>query len=178
MHLIHAATELGPGKACVAIGMFDGVHLGHQQVIRQALGDASRHEARAVVITFDRHPNAVVAPERVPPMIYTPPQKLRAIAALGVDTTLVLRFDEALSRLSGEEFVRGLSDGFGRIVSICVGSTFTFGHRRAGNVALLQSAGNNSFSTQTAFRNLTEWKPELEFVNCRKGNTNRIVSYV
>ena len=95
MTVLATAKELPPGprKVCVAIGVFDGVHLGHQQVIRQTLADAHQLGGESVVITFDRHPNAVVAPDRVPPMLYTVSQKLRALAALGVAHTLVLRFE-------------------------------------------------------------------------------------
>jgi riboflavin kinase/FMN adenylyltransferase len=125
----------------VAIGVFDGVHLGHQQVIRQTLADAEQHEALPVVITFDKHPNAVVAPERVPPLIYSLPQKLRAIAALGVDVTWLIHFDESFSRQSGEQFVRGMARDFGRLHSVCVGNDFTFGHKRSGNIPLLKSLG-------------------------------------
>lgn len=125
----------------MAIGVFDGVHLGHQQVIRQTLADAEQHEALAVVITFDKHPNSIVRPSRVPPLIYSLPQKLRAIAALGVDATWLIRFDEPFSRQSGEEFVRGMARDFGHLHSVCVGSEFTFGHKRSGNVALLKSLG-------------------------------------
>lgn len=144
MTIIHAANELklGHQKACVAIGVFDGVHLGHQQVVRQTVSDAEQQEGLAVVITFDRHPNVVVAPQRVPPLIYSLPQKLRAIAALGADTTLLIRFDERFSRQTGEEFIRGLVRDFPHIHSICVGSTFTFGHKRSGNVALLKKLGD------------------------------------
>src|SRR5438105_3546149 len=143
MLIVHAATALPASTqpACLAIGVFDGVHLGHQQVIRQMVTDARQHEARSVVITFDRHPNAVVAPDRVPPQVYSLPQKLRAIASLGVETTLLIHFDEPFSRQSGEEFIRGLARDFGRIHSVCVGSSFTFGHRRSGNVALLKQLG-------------------------------------
>src|SRR5438132_12979798 len=93
------------GSCCLAIGVFDGVHLGHQQVIRQMVTDAQQQEARSIVITFDRHPNTVVAPDRVPPLIYSLPQKLRAIQALGVDTTLLIHFDEAFSRQSADRFI-------------------------------------------------------------------------
>lgn len=143
MKLIRTASELNAGdrKVCVAIGMFDGVHLGHQQVIRQTLTDAEQHEALAVVITFDKHPNAVVAPNRVPALIYSLPQKLSAIAALGVDTTWLIAFDEAFSRQTGEEFVRALVRDFGHLSSVCVGATFTFGYKRSGNVALLRKLG-------------------------------------
>jgi riboflavin kinase / FMN adenylyltransferase len=143
MNLLRAPSELHPrGKTVsLAIGMFDGVHLGHQQVIRQALSDASQQEGSSVVITFDRHPNTVVAPDRVPPLIYSVSQRLRAIEHLGVDAVLMLHFDETLSRKTGEEFIRELVDGFGKLYSVCVGSTFHFGRARSGNVALLHSLG-------------------------------------
>jgi len=143
MRLIHAPTALKPGtrKVCVAIGFFDGVHLGHQQVIRQTLTDARQHEAIALVITFDRHPNTIVAPDKVPPLIYSLPQKLRAIESLGVDTTLVLHFDQAFSQQPGEAFIRSLNRDLGQIQSICVGANFVFGHKRSGNVAILKKIG-------------------------------------
>ena len=142
MRIIRSAKELTPAKkVCLAIGVFDGVHLGHQQVIRQMVTDARQQEAHSAVITFDRHPNTVVALDRVPPLIYSLPQKLRAIAALEVDTTLLIHFDEPFSRQSGEQFIRGLARDFGQIHSICVGSAFTFGHKRSGNVALLKKLG-------------------------------------
>jgi riboflavin kinase/FMN adenylyltransferase len=143
MNIIRAAGELDPGprKVCAAIGMFDGVHLGHQQVVRQTIEDARRHEGIAAAITFDCHPNSVVAPERDPPLVYSLPQKLRVIASLGIDTTLLIHFDKEFSEISGEQFIRGLARDFGHIHSLCVGSTFTFGHRRGGNIALLRKLG-------------------------------------
>jgi len=130
-------------KTCIAIGVFDGVHLGHQHVIRQTVSDATQHEAAALVVTFDRHPNSVVAPDRVPPQIYSLSQKLRAIEALGGDAAWVIHFDQAFSKLTGAEFVRGLVRDFGPIYSVCVGSEFTFGHKRSGNVSLLQALGRD-----------------------------------
>ena len=131
-----------PGrKVCAAIGMFDGVHLGHQQVIRQTIEDARQKEAMSLVVTFDRHPNTVVAPARVPPLIYSLPQKMRAIESLGADALWLIAFDEKFSRQSAEEFVRTLASGFGHLKSLCVGSEFTFGHKRSGNVAMLEQFG-------------------------------------
>ena len=121
--------------------MFDGVHLGHQQVIRQTVADGRQHEAAAVVVTFDRHPNAVVKPSAVPPLIYSLPQKLRAISDLGADLTLLVPFTHEFSRQPGEAFIRSLAADFGSIVSISVGAAFTFGHKRTGNVALLTELG-------------------------------------
>jgi riboflavin kinase/FMN adenylyltransferase len=143
MKTIHAANELKPGnrKVCLAIGFFDGVHLGHQQIIRQTIADARQHDAVALVLTFDRHPNAIVAPGRVPPLIYSLPQKLRAIESLGADHLLLVRFDKEFSEQSGEVFVRGLACDLGSIQSICVGADFVFGHKRSGDVALLKKLG-------------------------------------
>lgn len=143
MKLIHSATNLQPGtlKVCLAIGVFDGVHLGHQQIIRQTIADARQHDALAVVLTFDRHPSAIVAPDRVPPLIYSPSQKLRAIEALGADALLIIRFDKQFSEQTGEAFIRQLTRDLGRLQSVCVGADFVFGHKRSGNVALLRTLG-------------------------------------
>ena len=143
MKVVRQARELQTNgrKVCLAIGVFDGVHLGHQQVIRQAIADARQHEAIAVALTFDRHPESVVAPERAPQLIYSLPQKLRAIESIGVDATFLIEFTPEFSRKTGEEFVRELVNGFGAIHSICVGSAFTFGHKRSGNVDLLRKLG-------------------------------------
>jgi riboflavin kinase/FMN adenylyltransferase len=143
MNTIHAAAELHPrgGRVCVAIGFFDGVHLGHQQIIRQTVQDARQHEGVALVVTFDRHPKSVVAPDRAPRLIYSVRQKLRVIESLGVDSLLMFHFDEAFSRVSGEDFVRSLARDLGRVRSICVGANFVFGYRRGGSVDLLKRLG-------------------------------------
>jgi riboflavin kinase/FMN adenylyltransferase len=143
MNVIHSANEIvnGSRKACLAIGFFDGVHIGHQQIIRQTVADARQCGALALVVTFDRHPNTVVAPDRVPPLIYSLPQKLRTIESLGPDRLLLIHFDEPFSRQTGEVFIRGLARDLGGIQSICVGGNFNFGHKRSGNVTLLRRLG-------------------------------------
>jgi riboflavin kinase/FMN adenylyltransferase len=145
MKIIHSARDMIRGRrpVCVAIGFFDGVHLGHQQVIRQALADADQQESPSVVVTFDRHPATVVAPERAPSLIDSLQQRLDSLARLRVETTLLLPFDEELCRQPAEDFIRGLVSDFGGIYSICVGSTFKFGHRRQGNVELLKKLGGD-----------------------------------
>lgn len=143
MKILRQAAELShaSGKASVAIGFFDGVHLGHQQILRQTISDARQFEAPAVVVTFDTHPSQVVAPDRSPKLIYTLDQRLNGIESLGADALLLLHFDKEFSLKSGEEFVRELVTGFGHVCSVCVGGDFTFGHRRSGNVGLLKSLG-------------------------------------
>ena len=143
MKIIHAANELNASgkKSCLAIGVFDGVHLGHQQIIRQTVADARSHDAVAVVVTFDQHPNAIVAPDRVPPQIFSRPQKLRAIESLGADALLEIPFDKSFSEKSGEDFIRELARDLGKIFSVCVGADFVFGRKRSGDVALLKKLG-------------------------------------
>jgi riboflavin kinase/FMN adenylyltransferase len=141
--LIHSANALGNDsrKVCLAIGVFDGVHLGHQQIIRQTVTDARQHDAVALVVTFDKHPNAVVAPDRVPPQISSRSQKLRAIEALGAEALLEIPFDKNFSEKPGEVFIRELARDLGKIHGVCVGANFVFGHRRSGNVELLKKLG-------------------------------------
>ena len=131
----------GGRKVSLAIGMFDGVHLGHQQVIRQAVTDAEQHEGLAVAVTFDRHPNSIVAPDRVPPLIYSSSQKMRALSSLGVHATFVIPFTRQFSEQPADAFIQSLTQSLGPVHSICVGSSFTFGHRRSGNVPLLKQLG-------------------------------------
>jgi riboflavin kinase / FMN adenylyltransferase len=145
MKVLRDPTALSPGikKVCLAIGVFDGVHLGHQQIIRQTISDARQHEGIALVVTFDKHPNTIVAPDRVPPLIYSQPQKFRAIESLGADALLEIHFDKEFSQRTGGQFIRDLARDLGHIKSICVGADFVFGHKRSGNVALLRELGND-----------------------------------
>jgi riboflavin kinase/FMN adenylyltransferase len=149
-----AALQPGPRPVCAAIGVFDGVHLGHQHVLRQTVSDAQRHQAVSAVVTFDRHPNAIVAPANVPPLIYPLAKKLEVIASLGVEAAYVIRFDKAFSQIPGEQFIRDLARDFQRITSICVGDGFMFGARRSGNVALLQKLGGELGFTLHALRDV------------------------
>jgi riboflavin kinase/FMN adenylyltransferase len=143
MKIIHAAKELKAKdrKVCLAIGFFDGVHLGHQQILRQTIADARKDNAVSVAITFDQHPNTIVAPAKIPPLIYSLEQKLETITSLGLDNILLIHFDKKFSGQTGEAFIRHLARDFGKIGSVCVGAEFTFGHQRSGNVALLKKLG-------------------------------------
>jgi riboflavin kinase/FMN adenylyltransferase len=145
MKILHDARELqtATGRVCCAIGMFDGVHLGHQQVIRQAVSDAHQLEAASLCVTFDQHPAKVIAPEHAPRLIQNLPQRLAAIEALGVEAALVLPFDEVMSQIPAVAFIQGLHVDLGRIHSICVGAHFAFGHGRDGNLELLQQLGQD-----------------------------------
>jgi len=145
MKILRDASEFAAvsDKACVAIGFFDGVHLGHQQILRQTISDAAEHEAASVVVTFENHPASIVAPKRAPSLIQPTAQRLETLRSLGVDAMLLLRFDQELSRQDGEAFIRSLVADFGHVCSICVGGGFSFGRNRSGNVELLRKLGQN-----------------------------------
>ena len=143
MNVISQLSEwpLRGRRAALAIGMFDGVHLGHQAVLLDTVEQARKHDAVAAAVTFDLHPNVVVAPSRIPPRIYSLNQRLRAFAQLGMEAVWVIHFDEDFSRQTGREFVALLQAKAGPLASITVGQEFTFGRQRGGNVALLREMG-------------------------------------
>ncbi len=125
----------------VAIGNFDGVHRGHQAVIAKAGELARRIGAPLAVLTFEPHPRRFFAPELPPFRLTTFRLKARLIEALGVDCLFVLAFDADLAAMSAEGFAKEvLADGF-QVRHVVVGDNFAFGHKRAGNVALLQEFG-------------------------------------
>jgi riboflavin kinase/FMN adenylyltransferase len=131
----------GFGPSVVTIGVYDGVHRGHQVGIGRAVLAAREREAAAVVVTFAPHPMAVVHPAAVPPQLSSLDHRLALIEALGVDATLVLPFTQEVSRWSPEEFVRRvLVEALGA-VAVFVGEDFRFGHRASGDVELLARLG-------------------------------------
>jgi riboflavin kinase/FMN adenylyltransferase len=129
------------GASVAAIGVFDGVHRGHRAAVARTLAAARERAAAAVVVTFDPHPMAVVRPEALPPLLGTVDERLDLLAGLGVDGALVLPFDREMSSWSPEEFVdRVLVDTL-HVRRVVVGENFRFGHRAAGDVALLSALG-------------------------------------
>lgn len=135
-------TELPQGFAdtALAIGKFDGVHLGHQQLIHELVSQSEEHALAPVVVTFDRHPNHVLSPENVPLPIIGPTQKAKLIAELGVEAMRTLEFDEELAHLTPEEFVvRHIVPLRARVV--LVGEGFRFGHKGSGSVETLGELG-------------------------------------
>lgn len=144
MHTCKLPNELQPCRrpTAAALGMFDGVHLGHQHVIRQSQLDARALGGRSVVVTFDPHPLTVLKPDLAPRHLQSLPQRLRAFQQLGVDEALILEFNTDLSRLTGDEFVHWLHSQIPQLRSFTVGEGFVFGYRRSGDVPLLRNLGN------------------------------------
>jgi riboflavin kinase/FMN adenylyltransferase len=128
--------------ACVAtIGEFDGVHRGHQRIVERAREVAQVRNLPVVVITFDPHPDEVVRPGSHPPLLTTSRRRAELLAGLGADAVLVLPFSLEFSRLSPDEFVRVVLSERLHAAVVVVGDNFRFGHKAAGDVALLARLG-------------------------------------
>jgi len=138
--------SLGSGipAACrggiVALGNFDGFHLGHQAVVGRAVARAAHEGRPAIVATFDPHPVRYFRPDAAPFRLTSLDQRERLFAAAGADTTLVLDFDARLAGTGAAEFVQLLADGLGA-AGVVTGEDFTFGAGRSGNVAVLRDLG-------------------------------------
>jgi len=130
-----------PEGTVVTIGAYDGVHLGHRSVIRLVRQRAAERGLGSAVVTFDRHPAAVVRPESAPRLLTDLEQKLELLADTGIDYCLVITFDEARSHESAEDFVKEVLVDCLNAADVVVGEDFHFGHRRAGNVPLLRRLG-------------------------------------
>lgn len=131
----------GWGRSVVTIGVFDGVHRGHQATIRHAVDRARELGIQSVVVTFDPHPSAVVRPGSHPAILTEPERKAELIETLGVDGLCVVPFTADFSRLSPEEFVRDVLVEHLHTALVVVGENFRFGHRAAGTVELLEQLG-------------------------------------
>lgn len=130
------------GGHAVTIGTYDGVHVGHQAVIKATQDIAQRLDTKMAVVTFDPHPASILRPENAPLLLTDLDQKLELLDALGVDTCVVVPFDEVRASETAEEFVaRVLVDCVGAR-SIVVGQDFHFGKNRAGNVTSLTALGH------------------------------------
>ncbi|HVM06101.1 MAG TPA: bifunctional riboflavin kinase/FAD synthetase [Acidimicrobiales bacterium] len=125
----------------VTIGAYDGVHLGHRALLARVRRMADDLGAAAAVVTFDRHPATVVRPESAPRLLTDLDQKLELLETTGMDYAHVIRFDEERSKESAEDFVRAVLVDCLAARAVVVGHDFHFGHRRRGNVPLLQQMG-------------------------------------
>ncbi|MEO8215952.1 MAG: bifunctional riboflavin kinase/FAD synthetase [Acidobacteriota bacterium] len=134
-------TDLPSG--CVAtIGNFDGLHLGHQQIIAGVVTRARELGVQSAAITFHPHPLSIVAPERVPRQILTLAQKEELLAAMGLDALLVVPFTHEFSRWTAERFVRDFLVDALHVQEVHIGRDFSFGAGREGNLATLEELGD------------------------------------
>ncbi|MBI4462385.1 MAG: bifunctional riboflavin kinase/FAD synthetase [Acidobacteria bacterium] len=139
MRVYRALAELpAPGPLRVGtVGNFDGVHRGHQELVRRVVGRARQQGGEAWAITFQPHPTKVLAPDAAPPLLATLEQRLELLAALGLDAALVLPFTREFAALSPREFVFDVICQQLAARVVYVGPNFRFGHRQTGDVAVL-----------------------------------------
>lgn len=128
-------------RTVVAIGNFDGIHLGHQAILRAVVQQARETKATAMVLTFDPLPPKVLRPESAPLRLTTNEQRIERFAELGLEAAVVLPFTHDLARLSAEEFVDQILVRDLRVRAVLVGEDFRFGHKQCGDVALLRQLG-------------------------------------
>jgi riboflavin kinase/FMN adenylyltransferase len=130
-----------PGPVVLAIGVFDGFHLGHRAVVERAISDARAAQGTPVVITFDPHPAAILRPHNAPPLLTSTRHKLKLFGEAGVQHALVLQFTQEFASKPPENFVAELAAACRPLREICVGEDWAFGKGRAGDLTLLSSLG-------------------------------------
>jgi riboflavin kinase/FMN adenylyltransferase len=133
--------EMGAAATVAAIGNFDGVHRGHQQILTRVIERARARGAQAVAATFDPHPSRILRQDSAPPLITTLGQKLALFETAGIDAALVIPFTMEFARLSPEEFARQILKETLSVSAVLVGGNFRFGHRQEGDAARLIELG-------------------------------------
>lgn len=137
---LNLGTDLPATDVVLTIGTFDGVHRGHQYLIRQVLQRARETARLGAVVTFNPHPRAILHPELPTAYLCTSQERIQRLQELGFDLVLVANFDANLAQMPADEFVRSLYDQL-RMRELWVGQDFTLGHKREGSVAKLQALG-------------------------------------
>lgn len=125
------------GEIVVAMGVFDGVHLGHQSLLGAAAREARRRGVRSVALTFDRDPDQIVTPDEASPQLLTLDDKVRFIGECGIDLVLIVPFTAEVARITAEDFLDLVLGSIGRVLSVHVGENFRFGARALGDVDML-----------------------------------------
>jgi len=128
-------------SSIVTVGNFDGVHLGHQQILRDVCSVARKNTQIAAVLTFYPHPTRVLRPAQAPPLLMTLEQRLEAIAQLGIEAAFVVPFNAELAAMSAEGFVHQYLADTMHARGVFVGANFRFGHKQGGDVSLLVELG-------------------------------------
>lgn len=129
------------GPTVLTMGVFDGLHIGHQTIIRRVVERAAATGYVPTVVTFDPHPRAVLHPDSAPPMLQTLAQRLEALRILGIEQTVVLKFDRDLAALTAEDFTRHILVETLRAKEIYLGQHFCFGRQRSGTITTLRTMG-------------------------------------
>jgi len=139
MEIFHGIEHADIRRPTVlTLGVFDGLHLGHQAIVRTVVERSLLIDATPTLITFDPHPRQVLKPETAPPLLQTFNQKAEGLKSLGIQQVIVLEFNHHLAALSAEEFVESFIVKGLQARGVYLGKGFAFGHQRRGNIELLQ----------------------------------------
>jgi riboflavin kinase/FMN adenylyltransferase len=122
----------------LTLGVFDGLHLGHQEIVRTVVERALLIDSTPTLVTFDPHPRQVLKPDTAPPLLQTFNQKMEGLKFLGIRQVIVLKFDKELAELSAEDFVKKFLVNGLHAHEVYLGKGFAFGNQRRGNIELLQ----------------------------------------
>ncbi len=139
MRLFHGTDNARIARpSVVTLGVFDGLHLGHQLIMQTVAERAQTIGAVPTVITFEPHPRALLHPESAPPLLQTFDQKVEALGVLGIEQTIVIQFDKTFARIRAEDFLRDVISDRLHAREVYLGRGFAFGHGREGNIDLLR----------------------------------------
>jgi riboflavin kinase / FMN adenylyltransferase len=143
MKIFRSAAEVPAdfGPSVVTIGNFDGVHLGHRQIMQRVVALARQKKCTPTVLTFDPHPARVLAPDRAPKLLMTMDQRLRSMRAMGIEAVFALPFSLEFARLTPEEFADQILARTLKSRVVLVGEDFRFGYRQSGNLDTLRDLG-------------------------------------
>jgi riboflavin kinase/FMN adenylyltransferase len=165
MRLFHGTENADIARPTVlTLGVFDGLHLGHQLIMKTVVERARVTKGVPTVITFEPHPRAVLHPESAPPLLQTLDQKIEALAVLGIEQVIVIHFNQAFSQIRAEDFLRSIVCGRLQAKEVYLGRGFFFGHNREGNIDLLRRV-----SQQLGF--FADEVPEVRLRGKRIGST-------
>lgn len=139
-------TNIGHQPSSCTVGNFDGLHLGHQKLIKEAIDYARSHASLSLALSFDPPPELFFNKNLKLERLFTLDQKLRAFAELGLDVAVIEAFDEDFSTIAAEDFVKNYLLGQLNLKRLCIGQNFHFGFKRRGHIALLETmSADHSF---------------------------------
>lgn len=165
MRILHGTENAEIARpTVVTLGVFDGLHLGHQLIMKTVGDRAKAIGAVPTVITFEPHPRAVLHPESAPPLLQTLDQKIEAMGMLGIEQAIVIHFDKAFSQIRAEDFLRDVVVEQLHAREVYLGRGFFFGHNREGNIELLRRV-----SSRLGF--VADEVPEVRLRGTRIGST-------
>ena len=165
MRLFHGTDNADIARPTVlTLGVFDGLHLGHQLIIKTVVDRACAVGAVPTVITFEPHPRAVLHPESAPPLLQTFDQKIEALSVLGIEQTIVIHFDNVFAQIRADDFLCDVVVDRLHAKEVYLGRGFFFGHNREGNIELLRHV-----SEQLGF--IADEVPEVRLRGKRIGST-------